>query len=571
MHAETNWGSPPRGYAALPQTPLAARILETKLGELRAPPNNPSGARTHKMSLFFFDFILFFEKNNARGLWGSAQLPHSVCRYTLIMTNWTKDFLHETNINNVFQQLYDNSQVYRGDKSTFAQFMEYIANKNYNNNLNVGTANKYVTTRFDELWSQYNKNQKAPPVAAPRDEPVAQQEQMSMPSTLRRRNKEKYVPQNETTTTNPLRENPNFEYTADPPIASSVRRRPVPANYDQSINFSSVGNNNYSEDNNVYSGVKNISIGGIDDTDFSTSFANSAVSSRRDNEPSMRLATDSSDPNSAFDTNIAFASGPSKSLNRALQEFIVVVDSRLRDISISPNSNSYRMQLNQLLGRQFGYIRDIQSGLPNIVSIELLQVTIPNIIRDSTLRFAEPYLYLDIGEITGNIRTPVDALPRAFAQIYYVNSEVIRNTSHLTMVPANTLRSYPADNPLSKLNTITMKFHNFDGELFDFGTDAPRIIGTTTGVTTTFQTDIPHGMATSDRIYIRGFITNNQAYTNEITRPSGWIVAVNTLDTFEIQYDSTGMPAPGAFGYALIARLQNNVTLRIKAFTTDLS
>jgi hypothetical protein len=487
------------------------------------------------------------------------------------MVNWTKDFLHETNINSVFQQLYDNSQVIRGDKPAFAQFMEYIANKNNKQDLTIGTANKYVTTRFDELWDAYKRNQQAPPEPPQNNYDVNENnnngaaEQMTQSS--RRKKKEVYTPQNETNITNPIRENPSYMYLGDTPIASSTRRRPVPANYDHSINFAHTGRNNYVEDNNIYSGVSNIQIGGSTESDF----ANSAISSRLDNAPDMKLATDSADPASRIDANVSFANSLSKTSNRALQEFIIVIDSRLRDISISPNSNNYRMQLNQLLGRQFGFIRDIQGGLPNIVSIEILQVTIPNIIRDTTLRFSEPYLYLDIAEITGNIRTPVDSLPRTFAQIYYVNSETIRNTSHLTMVPANTLRSYPIDNPLNKLNTLTMKFYNFDGELFDFGTDAPRIIATVTGVTTTFQTDGPHGMATSDRIYIRGFVTNNAAYTNEITRPSGWIVAVNTLDTFEIQYDSTGMPAPGAFGYALIARLQNNVTLRIKAFTTDLS
>jgi hypothetical protein len=355
-------------------------------------------------------------------------------------------------------------------------------------------------------------------------------------------------------------EDPSYNFVGATPVPSSANRRPVPYNYDNTVPIGQVAKPAYSEDNNVYQGVAN--------NRFTAEFTNDS-GGQGPQARTMQLAGETNTGVVTNESNVSFA--PQIRTKRNLQEYIISIDSRMRDIQISPNANNYRMALNQFLDRKYGFIRDIQGGIPNIISIELLDVTIPNIIRDSTLRFAEPYLYLNIDEITGLVRTPVDGLPRAFSKIYYDNSEVIRNTSHLTMKPANTLRNYETDNPLSKLNNITLKFYNFDGELFDFGTDSVRITNVVNGVTTVFTTNIPHSMATSDRIYIRGFITGNQTIDNEITRESGWIVAVSSLNTFEIQYDSTGMPTPGAFGFALNARLQNNVTFRIKAFTTDLS
>jgi hypothetical protein len=483
--------------------------------------------------------------------------------YTLIINmskqrgqNFTTGFTHEKNINDLFQSLYNESLIKSNEKKQFADFIQMFAEKNESKNIPVETANKFVKDKFTDLWKKFQtKNSKQAPV------PV--QETYNSNETIRRRKpKEGYLAPREDPV--PLdKQDIGYNYIEPTPVRVNHKKRQEPYNYDNTIaagispadtEFGIVdrGNrkqNKEPESNSIFIGQPLSGPKGFKETG------------------DMRLGTDSS--NNPLDANVSFATNINDV--RMVQEVVIPLDSRLRDILISPNSNSYRMSLTQLLGKEFGFVRELKNGINNIISIELLQVTIPNIIRDSTLQFYEPYVYLDIGEIQGNVRTSIDNPSKVFAQLYYINSDTIRDTPHLTLTPANAVKTYQENNPLNSLSNITITFYNFDGEVFDFGNDAPKIASVTPGVTTTFQTVDPHGVSTSDRVYIRGLQTGISIFDKDLNQAKGWIIAVNSLNTFEIQYNTTGMPTPAAFGNILIAKLQNNVTLRIRSYSNDIS
>jgi len=511
------------------------------------------------MNFIFYSKINFITLKGSRAQQACGQLYEFFYRLIINMSkprgqNFTNGFTHEKNINDLFQTLYNESQIRSNDKKQFTDFIHMFAKKNEDKNISVDTANKFVIDKFSNLWKKYQTNNDKPASSV--------QESYSQPDTIRRRKpKEGYIAPRE----NPVfidTQDVGYTYLEPTPARVNHKKRQEPYNYDSTL----ISNGIEPADTSVGSlDMANRKPDKIDDNVF---IGQPLTGPRGFKETgNMSLGTDSS--NNPLDQNVSFDAD--RHTDRIVQEYVIALDSRLRDILISPNSNSYRMSLTQLLGKEFGYVRELRNGISNIISIELLQATIPNIIRDSTLQFYEPYVYLDIGEIQGNVRTTIDNPSKVFAQLYYINSDTIRDTPHLTLTPANAVKTYQHNNPLNTLSNITITFYNFDGEVFDFGNDAPKIASVTPGVTTTFQTVDPHGVGTSDRVYIRGLQTGVTVFDKELNRAKGWIIAVNSLNTFEIQYDTTGMPVPAAFGNILIAKLQNNVTLRIRSYSNDIS
>jgi hypothetical protein len=440
------------------------------------------------------------------------------------MSDWISGFLNEENVNNLFQHFYNKRFLIPSEQQKFKSFLKFVVDINRTRQSNVVSVNNFVKRSFDTLWPEFSKVYKSENFKQHKD-------------------------------------NVEYNHIGATPIEAS---RPVPYNYDHTLKFNKLSDDTeaYTEDNNIYAGT-NPGKKLIEASD-EYKYLDKPISSAKDT--SLTLASDGG--GSLIDANLSFIA---PRIKRFTQEYVVVLDSRLRDVQLSPFANSYKMNLTQLINRQYGFVREFENGITNVISIELLQCSIPNIIRDSTLQFYEPYIYLDIKEITGIVRTPIDDPSHVFTHLYYENKDSIRNIPHLTMIASTTKKEYPESNPLNKLNSLTITYHNFHGELYDFGNDAPKISNVLNGPSTIFTTFEPHGLSTSDRVYIRGFITGNDTYDKIVTQAKGWIVAVNSLNTFEIQYDSTGMPVPAAFGNALIAKFQNNLSLRIKAFTTDLS
>lgn len=504
--------------------------------------------------------------------------------------------IHPTNISDNFNYLLSFKKVRPSDEVNFKKFVHYIAEKNAGKNLTVEKINKYIKVNFDQLWALPDwKDTKDSKDKAPQANPQTQREKMTSdiqheitPSTSRRRtnignrrnpgNMERYMPPNEDERAhNFLNENVSYEYTVAPPSNKiDYSEYQVPANYKNDNMFETQDNvsGGFNQQSN-YARIKNASntigydVQKKESTEIYGGIPLHQPGRALQAAQTAALLTDGSKAG-VLDQNIALTRQLAD--DKISQEFVINLDSRLRNIGISKKSNSYKMNLfDQSSSGEFGWVRSIKNGLTNITNIEILDATIPNIIRDSTLQFYEPYIYIDIAEIKGNLFTPITEPQRVFSKLSYMNSDTIKDTPHLTLTPINCCKTYRPENPLNSLKTITLTFYNFDGEIFDFGDDAPAILSITNGNPTLIQTVNPHGILTGDRVYLRGIITGNTTFDADLNRPKGWIVAVNAVDTFEISYDSTGMPPVQAPGNALIAKLQNNITLRITSYTTDVS
>lgn len=493
--------------------------------------------------------------------------------------DFTEGFLHPKNLDDKFQYFVSLKKIKNSDRGNFKKFMEYISNLNSGKNITVDQANKFVETKFSLLWEEWQKqNEQATP--APKQEAMTN-ERASQKQTARsrhtevisnyqavndsqirrRRPKEKYQPPNEDEYAhNFMNEGVKYEYTHSAPDTTiNYTNTQVPYNYNSSyVNktnevltdtpFNKEADYAKINNNEIYAGAPLHQPG------------------RSLNDPSaVSLATDGS-LNGVLDGNVSFKN--TALTNGIPRKYVLKIDSRLRNVAISKKSSSYRMSLYDQVGTDYGFIRSI-NGLTNIISIELKQATLPNIIRDSTLQFYEPYVFVDIAGVQGDVCTANSSPNRVFAELYYYNSDTIKDTPHLTMFPSSGKKEYRPENPLNNLKNIELTFYNFDGEVFDFGDDAPAIKAITLGYPTTIQTVNPHGILTGDRVYLRGVDTGNTSYNSILNQPKGWIVAVNTLDTFIIDYDTSLFPTVIAFGHALIAKLQNNVTLEIFAFTKD--
>lgn len=490
--------------------------------------------------------------------------------------DFVEGFLHPKNLDDEFQYFVSLKKLQNNDRAQFKQFMEYIANLNNQKKITVDQANKFVETKFTDLWNTWKNNTAAKGNAgakegyatpAPRSRHnavIANYQSGGEPQGRRRRPKENYLPPNEDEYAhNFMNEGVKYEYTgATPDTTIDYNKTQVPYNYNTIFNKNTTGEVTDATAFNQGSGFaklseeKNDIYGGVP--------LNRPGTSMHDPQASP-LATDGS-RHGVVDANVSFANTAKD--NKIPKKYILKIDSRLRNVSLSKRSSSYRISLYDQVGAEYGFIRSI-NGLTNIISIELKQATLPNIIRDSTLQFYEPYVFMDITGVEGDVCTSNATPSKVFAELYYNNSDTIKDTPHLTMIPSSSKKEYRPDNPLNNLKNIEITFYNFDGEVFDFGDDAPAIKSITLGYPTIVQTQNPHGILTGDRVYLRGINTGNNGYNAIINQPKGWIVAVNTIDTFSIDYDTSLFPPVIAFGNALIAKLQNNVTLEIYAYTTD--
>jgi len=513
---------------------------------------------------------------------------------------FTKGFLSPKNVDDMFQKVYNNERNCLGsdERDKFSDFMEYVAKKNEKKDIDVKTANKYVQNEFIKLWKIFNKEyskiksesfaeasnvKSSGAVVSHNVDETENYASVSTPqvSSSGRRGRGRrggriehfQAPNEDYDAHDFMRDDPSYNYNNDSnrPGKVNYNNRRVPYNYNNKLPPPS--SSTFDSKEQVF-GIKSKFARKMFDTmpgDVGDVLSYADEQSQDVHfgpplgGPGVNLMTDGGNPD---DYNVTMAKGPNDS--RVEQEYIIPLDSRLRDIALYPNSNDYSFSLTELLSNDYGYIREIRNGLSNIMSIEILYANIPNIIRDSTTQFYEPYVYMDIAELSGNIRTGVDSPSRVFSQFYYINSDTIRDTPHLTLTPVNGGKHYPLNNLLKDLKKLTVRWYNFDGELFDFGSDSYNIQSITPGTTTTIQTTTNNNLQTGDRIYIRGFISGDNRYDRDMNRTKGFIVSVDTPDTFEIQLDTTGIPATQASGKILIAKLQNSVSLRIRVFSTDI-
>lgn len=143
------------------------------------------------------------------------------------------------------------------------------------------------------------------------------------------------------------------------------------------------------------------------------------------------------------------------------------VDSRERDRTVWPNANQFRIPLTGAAELP-PTTRAAGVRYKNVYSISLLSAVVPNV--NNVLD--QPYLLLQVDEIDGMYESASPACARAFAKLYF--KEVCVNGAYLRrdigISDAISRVYWPA--PRASLDSITVSLRNYDGTLFDVGTDS---------------------------------------------------------------------------------------------------
>jgi hypothetical protein len=205
----------------------------------------------------------------------------------------------------------------------------------------------------------------------------------------------------------------------------------------------------------------------------------------------------------------------------------------------------------------------------------------------------DSFLYLGLDEIQGVHGMSSPLSKNIFGRLQY-DLRLPVQTNYLNVVPIGCSRTYPTDPLSTPLNSITINLMNYNGELYNFGTDTFTIrYWQTFGVLTAITTWLPHGLASGDYVIFR--FTANNLLDNEyngliinVINPTLFTVNVNSttvaaglapniggppLDPLDPQ-NSTGYPFPtippndpnnptNYFGYILDEKKQNQFTFRI--------
>lgn len=528
-------------------------------------------------------------------------------------------FTHPAKMEHMFHRIYNQGKIDENQRELFYGMLKHYAKKNENKpNVTYKNSKHFIYQNFNSLWEYYLKKVSDGEIQPETGEVIKQPKRQENFSTQRRettRNKTNFVQEKDEIENlngssdssdneiipipspnrssrkkskrrkekytdadrhNFLKNKTEYNYLGEPPGKIDYKKKRVPYNYnyelpsqDENITFTGKIFNKVTDrgtvkwDNTgVVQNATKIMAANMEKTNQGTTELYIGAPLQGSGEDNQMTSNDPNDPNISI-TNIP------KEVDEKIQELVISFDSRLRNVFVSPRSTSYRFGLRQNLNNNRGWIRGLENGLNNVIKIQLMSVTVPNILRNTTSQFYEPYLYIDFEEINGNLRTPLDDPSRVFSKIDYVDNDVIQNTTHMTLNPVNCCKEYPKNNPLNNLNKFTVNFYNFDGELFDFGEDAPRLINVTLGNPTEFQTQFQHGIDNGERVYITGYESGTQI-DNTINRTKGFIVTVNSDDTFEIPVDTTGTTPPTALGNAIIAKFQNNYTVKFTLYGTEL-
>jgi hypothetical protein len=162
----------------------------------------------------------------------------------------------------------------------------------------------------------------------------------------------------------------------------------------------------------------------------------------------------------------------------------ISVDSRDRDRNLWPQTNQYRVPF--VTSSNNPNIKTTGDRIKNIYSISLLSCVVPN--NDDV--FDQPYLLLQIDEIEGiydaaNVTTS-NALTKLYFRECYSGSKFLRLDKG---VGDPTSRIYwPA--PKASLEQLTISFRNYDGSLFNFGTDTTPPTDPNTELQTTLTLEV---------------------------------------------------------------------------------
>ena len=137
------------------------------------------------------------------------------------------------------------------------------------------------------------------------------------------------------------------------------------------------------------------------------------------------------------------------------KEEYIVIDSRDRDRTKYPNPNEYVVKFND------GSDGNVTENFRNIVKISLIDAVLPVATTD-----ALPYLTLDIPELCASYAGSNAHLSDTFALLLPEKKGTPYARCKFVAPAINTYRL-----PLASLNRMTLKFKDYDGTPYDFGTD----------------------------------------------------------------------------------------------------
>lgn len=129
----------------------------------------------------------------------------------------------------------------------------------------------------------------------------------------------------------------------------------------------------------------------------------------------------------------------------------------------------------------------------NVESVKLLSAAIPN----TNNVYDEPYLLLQIDELSGMYHSANTACCNAFTKMYFTRGGVLQPWLRLDKGVGDPLTRVYWPTPLASIDRFSISFRTYDGELFDFGTDDGDVPNPLlqTSVTLEIRTVVPDAKA----------------------------------------------------------------------------
>lgn len=223
-----------------------------------------------------------------------------------------------------------------------------------------------------------------------------------------------------------------------------------------------------------------------------------------------------------------------KNGNIIVNEYIVSIDSRHRDVRIFPSSSNYTIRLQKKNNETFGYINNMPDIIRGVTKIELVHATIPNIFTISPGSVTDTYLLLAIDEITGRFFNSAPLGQNIFGKMKF-DLDLPVFVDYLNIDPIEAFREYHPEPLSTTLPSITVRILNFNGNQVNFGQDTFSLrYWQASGVTTVITTWLPNQLTTGDLVYFRN--TNNPILDNMY---DGIKVLVISPTIFTVNIDSS--------------------------------
>lgn len=246
-------------------------------------------------------------------------------------------------------------------------------------------------------------------------------------------------------------------------------------------------------------------------------------------------------------TGNSIQSGDKTLTSEEYDEFIVSIDSRNRNVATNKYANHFTIRLLTLQGDERRGAMQGVSKIRNVFDVTLIDAIIPNIISSSSRAFDEPYLLLDIEELRGgNMGTTSFNGNKVFGKLRYDFAKVDDN--FLNVYTDDCYKRFAQLQILDNLGAITISIYDYNGNLYNFGTDGMVISLAEAGTTATIHTTEAHTMATGNKVYIYGFRLDNIQKIIFSAVPTGgsWQLNYGTQQTALFAFNATSLTIENA-------------------------